>query len=326
MRRATLPEKPPRAARLVAKLAGAAALSVLPACHSDHHVSPWGQHPDTVLASYFAEPDLTAQLARVEAETAALGLRMTDEIRARLPARGGRAGSALAVVIRGYAGRDAGGRPVHATRVATDRGVVLAVGPLDAGDLDRREATELCRAVPAPEGGSGVLFQSGSDLAGDGAIAVVLRNDAGELAIWHVREIGSGVYPVTSAAPPTLGVDVDGDGRLNLWGEIPVDPADPIAPRLADVATFASGGYSDATAAARAWHARALEAATAPRTSTNVSDAVRLRSAIERTWHAILSGEPRETAAGALAREPVPRALRASFDRHLRTIAAIPPQ
>src|SRR6185312_16244793 len=59
MQRATLPEKPPRAVRLVALLAGAAALggsaASLAGCRSDHHVSPWGQPPDAVLGAYFAE-------------------------------------------------------------------------------------------------------------------------------------------------------------------------------------------------------------------------------------------------------------------------------
>ncbi len=294
----------------------------LAACSSDHHVSPWGQHPDTVFSAYFAEPDLTSQLAHVDAETAALGLTATDEIHATMPGHGGHASSASAVVIRGYAGRDAGGRAVHATRVATPRGVVLALGPLDSGDLDRRQPTELCRIVPSSEG-SGVVFQSGNDLAGDGALAVVVRNDAGELAVWRIDEGGSRAYVVTAAVPITRGVDVDGDGRLDLWGELPIDPADPIAPKLADVATVASDAWSDATPAARAWHAQARDAV--PHASTGVTDAVRLKAAIERTWHAILAGEPRERPAAALAREPVPAALRASFDRWLRVVATIPP-
>jgi hypothetical protein len=337
MRAATLPEKPGLAATLRAPLPPAAlALACLVAeggvaagCGSDHHVSPWGTRPDAALAAYVRAPDLDAELSRVDAETQALGLRMIDEIRAEPPTRAGR-GTGVTVAIRGYAGRDAGGRAIHATRVATPRGVVLAVGPLDVGDLDRREPTELCPTVPPLDDGSGLVFRSGTDLNGDGSLDVVLRNDAGELAVWHVGELGSGAYPVSCAAPVTRGLDLDGDGRLDLWGQIPVDPADPIAPRLVDVATFAAGAYSNATAAARAWHAHAVRAVGAPPQPkqgagpTSVSDAVRLRAALERAWHTILSGEPREQALSELRRESVPQPVRASFDRHASEIAAIP--
>ncbi len=288
---------------------------------SDHHVSPWGQRPDEAFAAYLRAPDLAVELALVDAETASLGLKATDEIRAELPARGARTGSGEVLVLRGYVGRDAGGRAVHATRAVTARSIVLAVGPLDAGDVDRGHATELCPTVPPIEGASGLVFRSGVDLNGDGLLDVVLRNDAGELSIWHVGAIGSGAYPVISVAPPTRGADVDGDGRLDLWGELPTPPADPIAPRLTDVATFEAGAYSDTTAAARAWHAQAVKPL-----PTKVTDTVRLRAALEHAWHALLSGQPSERASSDLAREPVPPALRASFERHQRAVAAIPPR
>jgi hypothetical protein len=254
----------------------------------------------------------------IDAETATLGLIQTEEIRAELPPRG----SGRTAVLRGYQGVDAAGRRVHAVRVATPRGIVLAVGPLEAADLDRQRATELVPALLVGASGEGGAFRSGSDLNGDGTLDVVLRNDAGALSIWHIGELGSGLYAVSMAAPPTRGIDVEGSGRIDLWGQLPVDPADPLAPRLADVATFTGAAYSDDTAAARAWHAR--EAALLPPTAGG--DAARLRAALERAWHAVLSGRPQEKALETLRRERVPPSLRASFEMHARAIATIPPR
>ncbi len=244
---------------------------------------------------------------------------MTEEIRAELPPRG----SGQTAVLRGYQGVDAAGRRVHAVRVATPRGVVLAVGPLDASDLDRRKATELVPALVVGAAGEGGAFRSGTDLNGDGTVDVVLRNDAGALSIWHIGELGSGLYAVRMATPPLRGIDVEastgeGSGRIDLWGQLPTDPADPIAPRLADVATFGGGAYSDDTAAARAWHGR--ESA---RIVTATGDASRLRAALERAWHAVLGGQAPEPVLQALRKETVPLSLRAAFDAHARTIAAL---
>jgi hypothetical protein len=311
----TLSEKLALAASLLAGAgaggvcAGASALGL--GCASDHHVSPWGAQDAPSLGAFLRPPDLDAELSRVDAETATLGLVRTEEIRAELPPRG----SGRMAVLRGYEGRDVAGRKVHAARVATPFGVVLAVGPLDAGDVDRDQPTELVPSLVNE--GRALAFGSGSDLNGDGSLDVVLRNDAGSISIWHVEPLGAGPYAVYLAAPPTRGVDAEGDGRVALWAALPVAPGDPIAPRLTDVATFASGAYSDDTPAARAWHAR--EAASP--LPTSVSDAVRLRAALERAWHAIMAGQPPETVLSALRREPAPPPLRPWFEGHLRTLA-----
>jgi hypothetical protein len=247
----------------------------------------------------------------VDREAAALRLSLGAEIRAELPRGRGPA------VIRGYDGHDAAGRPVHAVRVATSLGVVMALGPLDAGDLDRTAPTEL---VPALEG---VRFRSGTDLNGDGLVDVVVKNDAGTLSIWHVDAFGSAAYAIAMAAPPSRGIEIDGDPRLALAGALPVPPGDPIAPELGDVATFAAGGYTDATPAARAWHAR-LVPAPSPLLVVPLGpprDDVRLRAAVERAWHAVLAGQGAEIVLRALGREPVPAPLRAAFDRHARAVA-----
>jgi hypothetical protein len=307
MRRATLPEK-----------VGLAAILLTSACASDHHVSPWGEQPAAPLDAYFAPPDIAGQLAAVDTETAALRLHKTDELRVALPARA--SGAGREAVIRGYEGRDGAGRVVHAVRVATPRGIVLAAGPLDAGDLDRSQATELVPALALADDGAGTAFRSGTDLNGDGSPDVVLRNDAGAISIWHIGELGSGAYPIRMAVPPLRGTDA-GDGRVGLWGRLPEPPGDPIAPRLTDVATFEAGAYANTTAAAQAFHAR--EAA---RPAVKTPDAVRLRAAIERAWHTLLAGlagPPGEGALRELEREPVPGALRASFDAHVRVLGAL---
>jgi hypothetical protein len=312
MWRGTLPEKAARGG-LGGSLTLIAALFGASGCSSDHHVSPWGGQPVPSLEAFAPRPDLAARLASIDAETAALGLARSFEQKVTLPRQGGPA------VIRGYDGHDPAGRAIHAVRVAAPLGVVMAVGPLDPGDLDRTAATELVPAlVGTAESGA---YRTGTDLNGDGRLDVVLRSETGALAVWHFDALGSGAYEIAMAAPPTRGVDIDEDGRIDLEGEIPIASADPIAPRLGDVATFADGRYANTTPAARAWHARKLAAiATPPATPADA----RLRAVLERAWHTVLAGrEPVENVLRDLRRESVPTWLRASFDRHTRAIAAI---
>jgi hypothetical protein len=318
MRSATLPEKLGPATSLLAALCVALSCAVCAGCAGNHHVSPWGERPGPTLEPFLRPPDLAAELARVDAETASLGLTRTEEIRAELPPKG----SSREAVLRAYEGRDVAGRKTHAVRVATPRGVVLAVGPLDASDRDRDQPTELVPALAVSADGGGAAFRSLTDLNGDGSLDVVLRNEAGALSIWRIGEIGSGPYAIRMVVPPTRGTDAAGTGRVDLWGELAAVADDPIAPRLTDVATFAGGAYSDVTPAARAWHGR--EAARP--LPTNVSDAVRLRAAIEHAWHAVLAGQPQENVLRELRREPVPSSLRASFDAHHRRITALMPR
>jgi len=282
-------------------------------CSSDHHVSPWGGRPGPTLEAFAPRPDLDARVAAVDAETAALGLARSFELRVALPRQGGPA------VIRGYDGRDPAGRAIHAVRVAAPLGVVMAVGPLDPGELDRTTPTELVPAlIGDAERGA---YRTGTDLNGDGRLDVALRSDAGVLAIWHFDALGSGAYEIAMAAPPTRGVDIDEDGRVDLEGDVPIAAGDPIAPRFRDVATFAGGRYSNATPAARAWHERRLAGVVVP--AQGSADA-RLRAALERAWHTVLAGrEPAENVLRDLRREAVPAARSAAFDRHLRTIAAL---
>ncbi|MFT3768366.1 MAG: VCBS repeat-containing protein [Minicystis sp.] len=279
-------------------------------------MSPWGGRPRPSFADFVPQPDLQARLASIDTETAAHGLARSFELRVDLPKGAGTA------VIRGYDGTDVAGRPVHAVRVATPLGVVMAVGPLDVGELDRRAATELVPALVGGEekGDAPGAYRTGTDLNGDGLLDVVLRNEAGVLSIWHFDRLGSGAYEIEMLAPPTRALDLDGDGRIDFEGEIPPAPGDAIAPRFRDVATFAGGRYVNTSPAARAWHTQRARAGV-----SLTRDEVRLRATLERAWHTVLSGDqPVKNVLETLRNEVVPEALRAAFDRHARGIAGLP--
>ncbi|MEP7124626.1 MAG: VCBS repeat-containing protein [Byssovorax sp.] len=291
----------------------------LAACSSDHHVSAWGAAGSPRLGAYLETPDLDARLALVDTETAALGLHLTDEIPITLAHGGG------AARIRGYEGTDTLGRPVHAIRVATARSVVMAVGPVDSHDTARDGATELVPALLVEDGGRrGSAFRSGTDLTGDGAIAVVAKGETGQLAIWRITSLGAAPYPIAMAAPPTRALDVDGDGRVDLVGDLATECGDAIAPRLSDAATFDGVGYSNRTEGARAFHAALAEAAPPRNGDAPASDELRLRRAVERAWHAVQAGKSREDARSELDREVVPARLRAAFDRCVSVLSPSP--
>jgi hypothetical protein len=308
-------------------LAAGGALGATAACGGAHHVSPWGEKAPP-LGALLRAPDLAARLAEVDAEAAHLGLTKGIELEAKLPAARGIA------VVRAYEGADAVGRRVTAVRAATSRGVVLALGPLDARELARAEATELVPSLlPADDGDARHgAFRSGTDLNGDELPDVIVRSEAGALEVWSLDVFGANRYPVELEAPPTSGADVDGDGRVDLLGAVPVPPFDPIAPSLDDVATADARGFSHGTEGARAWHAaRAAELArpadapakaeaTAGRPPKPPTDEARLRRAIERAWHRALAGEARDAALAELDRERVPAALRASFEAWQRRV------
>jgi hypothetical protein len=264
-------------------------------------------------------PDLDARLALVDTETAALGLRLTSEIPLTLARNGGPAR------IRGYEGTDTLGRPVHAIRVATARSVVMAVGPLDSRDTARESATELVPALLVEDGGRrGSAFRSGTDLTGDGAISVVAKSETGQLTIWRVTSLGASPYPIALLAPATRALDVDGDGRVDLVGDLATDRGDTISPRLSDAATFDGVGFSNRTEGARAWHAELAGPAPPSKSDAKPSDERRIRAAVERAWHAVLAGKSRDDALSELQREPVAARLRVSFDRYVSVISSVP--
>src|SRR5690606_22112476 len=117
------------------------------------------------------------------------------------------------------------------------------------------------------------------------------------LEIWSMTARAGTQIDVRMEVPPTLVVDVDGDGRVDLAGRVTMGPNDPLAPALADVATWAGDGFSNATPAAKAFHARHRALARAAE-ATARTDVARAKRAIEVAWHGILAGgdAPREVA------------------------------
>ncbi|UQA57940.1 FG-GAP repeat domain-containing protein [Polyangium aurulentum] len=290
-------------------------------CVSNHRVSPWGGGSLPPISAFAAPSDLEAQLAAVDAETGALGLRKTLELRGELPRGGG------PVIARGYEKTDAAGRIAHAVRVATAHGVVLAIGPFNEPEVDDRHAELVsAHAQDALASADDTVTRALTDLNGDGLPDAVLRNRRGTLELHRIGPLGSNRYDVIMFVAPTELADADGDGRLDLVGRAEAAEGDPIAPVLVDTATFDGGRYTNATAGARAFHAQRADPQ--PARSKNPppppDDATRLRGAIERAWHAILAGRPRARVLEALGGEPVPAALRAAFDRHRARIEALP--
>lgn len=276
-----------------------AALST-PACASNHRVSPWGDAGRPTLSPYLAGPNLEAHLAAIDAEigSAGLGLGLAQELEAPLP------GDAGKIVLRGYEGADSLGRRATATRAATPFGIVLAVGPSvelsRAEPADRSErATELvlelgpldldplpAGAPEAPEGRTEVRFRSLSDLNGDGALDVVLRNHAGAVEIWRLGRTAASPYPVRFPARPSGARDVDGDGLPELEAALPVAAGDPIAPKLVAALGFSKGAYGPLAPGAVAHHA----AEAARRAFAEPADPrERLELAVERAFYRVLS-------------------------------------
>lgn len=282
-------------------------------CTSDHLVSPWGQRLPQ-LGALMRPADLGKRLEEIDAETAHLGLTLVLQVEAKLPAARGVA------MVRAYEGVDVVGRRVTAVRAASGRGVVLALGPLDARELGRDQATELVASLAPADGGDPSVgaWRSGTDLNGDGLPDVVARNEAGVLEVWGLDVFGANRYPVELESPPMSATDVDGDGRPDLVGRVAVPAGDPLAPELLDVATPDARGWSHASAGARAMHEIRAARSFPP---SAPSDETRLRRALERAWHRALGGEARDAVLAELDRERVPLALRASFEGWRRRIA-----
>lgn len=292
-------------------------------CAPEPRVSPlFGGDPlIPPLSVYVETPDLDGRLRAIEAETAKHGLTMTFEARGALPKAAG------PVVVRAYEGRDALGRKTHAVRAATPRGIILAAGPRAYPDPDlmtaREEATELVRALVPDESGSGGAYQAATDLNGDGYPDIVLRNEAGVLEIWKLGAIGASQYEVRMEELPTTAIDADEDGQIDFAGAFAGAKEDVIAPELIDFAVFDGAGYSNKAAGAKGAHAKRAKALAAMAAAAPAPDEVRLRRALSRAWHVVLSGAPREDALKKLDAEAVLPALRAEFDRHRSRIERI---
>lgn len=299
---------------VIAALAAAAAIASA-ACDGGPRVSPWGSAGRPRLADYAVKPDLEAHLATIDDDARRLGLAEVFRVEAEDP----RSGDMLvAVALRG---EDAVGRPLHATRIASPWGVVLARGPLDIRDVRRIAATELLREVAGP---AGEVFPVPplSDLTRGGGSHVVLRSDRGALEVWRVDARAGTQLPVVLDVPATEVRDVDGDGLFDLAGRVPMREGDPLAPAFIDVATWSGAAYTHGTRAARAWHAARRDLARAAR-GTASGEEERLRRELEAAWHAMLAGDEPERVVAVLDQQRPSVRLRTSFDDHGRRIARI---
>lgn len=310
MRPATLSKKLPP---LTALLAVSFCLGACFGC-AEPRVSPWENAGKVTLSAFVEKPNLDDKLATIDRETSSLGLALADELTVKL-------GPSDVAVVRAYEGRDAAKRRVFAVRVATPRAVTLAVGPLDVGDVDRSKPTRLVPLIVRADDGS--AHRSGSDLNGDGAPDLVLANELGELTVMYMSAYSCNAYEVIMAAPPTAMIDADGDKKLDLFGALRVDRADPIAPVLSDVGVLDGLGYSNRAPGARAWHAQKARAIDERSVPANEREEAKLARAIERAWHMVLAGEAPDRAIAALGKLTPSKALEASFERHRLRVASL---
>jgi hypothetical protein len=253
----------------VLQLVLSAALGVA-GCASDHHVSPWPK--DVSLKTLMQATTVEEHLARVDDEMGVEGLMVEAEIKGEFE-------DGEPYCIRSYAGRDSLGNLRRAVRVATRYGVVMALGPTSSHDALRGNHVQLVTTLA--EG----RWRSGSDLNGDGLPDVVVTRSSGGIEIWGLHAKGASPYPVEAIVPVTEATDVDGDGRPDLVGVVPVPKGDGVAPHLVEVATFLGGEYRTDTPSVRSWHARKLRERTTKRSPA---------SSVERAWHGIRAGQDRE--------------------------------
>lgn len=264
-------------------------------------VSPWGTLGRPTLSLYAERPDLEGWLARVDEETQESGLVLGEELRAKDPASGAE------LVVRAYLGADPVGRSLHATRVASPFGVVLAVGPLEPRD-GRDRAVEL---VWSMELGAGQVWRSPSDLDGDRSLELLLRAPSGALELWSLG--ARGATPLSHDLPCT-------PDRL-----LPLEPGVGLGcaraplgrstkPELVEIATPRAGRLSRSASEARAWHARERDQRRS--SAEGADERARLTRAIERCFHALAAGDGRAEALAELSGVDVGAALRGERDAY----------
>ncbi len=288
-------------------------------CTGGHHVSPWGEEGAPSLRPFLLRPDLQEQLSVIDHEAAELGLRLTHEVRGDL-------GAGEPVVIRAYEGHDAFGRPIHAARAASPRGVVMALGPPHEGEVIASEI--VFGAEDAPH-----LGRPGVDMNGDGAPEVVLRDALRRLQVVRLDGLGSTPIAVKMLVAPTRLLDLDGDGRAELGADVVLGADAPLTLRFQVVAAWDGARFSDDAPAARAFYVarrasledpkEAPEAATTVPVGTTPPPAelapeppeARLGRALARAVYAVLGAEmtPKQ-ALVVLDRQVVPKDFAASFE------------
>lgn len=250
------------------------ALLVLLAACSNHRVSPFPP-PEAVGQILRPGDDLAGQLARATREAQASRLREVRRVEGQL------AGGDPFVAI-GYEGSDIAGQPVSALRVVTPAAIVLALGPARVARGAEGTTSELLPSL-LPGGG----FPSGKDWTGDRAPDLAVRAPDGSLAVYRVELMSAAIYPVVLRSPPTRVLDVNEDGRPDLAGAPSPAPGDPIAPDMVDVAVADGIFFHNDHPAALAFHRRLADAPLPDGATT-----VRLKTALEKAFHALCAGDP----------------------------------
>jgi hypothetical protein len=299
----------PERSAVVGKLAALARVASLGmccsvvACGAGPEVSPWGALGRPNLSLYAERPDLDHWLATIDEETARSGLELSEERRAKDPATGAE------LVVRAYVGSDPIGRALHATRVVSPFGVVLAVGPLEPRDGADR-AVEIVHAIDL---GAGEVWRSLSDLEGDESLELLLRAPSGALELWSLGARG--------AAPLAHDLPCTPDRMLPLEPGVGLGCARAglgraTKPELVEIATPRAGRLSRTTPEARAWHARQRDLRNTSFAASADASAT-LTRAIERCFHALAVGDARSSALAELSRADVGPALRGERDAYV---------
>jgi hypothetical protein len=293
-------------------IALAASLSVL-GCTSDHHVSEWGDlgRPDLML--YVEKPDIATHLAEIDNDADLRGLSRDHELAANV--------KGTPYVARSFIGTGQLGRTLHAIRVATPSGVILALGPIATSDNLRREPCELVVSVSGPPPDGGGPFMSMMDFLGTGFPSVIVKDEDGRLAIFTLNPHGAVKVETDFEVVPTEVSDIDSDGHLDLRGHVKMDDDDPIHPDFVDVATFDGRRFSNKTQPARAFHSMLRDERNDDPPSTDAT--VRARRALERAWHAALAGDDAKKTLEKLDQEKPAKALASAFAFHRARIEKI---
>ncbi len=282
--------------------------ALLAACSSPS-VSPWGQSRGPSLRLYLEKPDLAASLEQIEAEVRGLELEPVGSFEVK-DASGER------YTVLSYAGRDKLGNKTSAVRVASEHGVVAALGPLR--ELDPPQPTEFVRFVSEENGGT---LSFPRDITGDGLPDLLLSDGNGHELLLGLQPHGTRTTSIEDGGALWSIERREKDFVLLralgcIWGRSGADGAaaelqttlKPCPPSAALrrpllIPLFLSGQrFAQDHAAARDWHQLRAERLRARRGATPSAGAD--LAELEAAFHALSAGTDRETVLNELRTMP----------------------